>query len=234
MSICMQKIGMTQTLHSYKERFADKGGKVGEKPVEKIIGATWLICEKLLVLAHKTKERDGYSAMVLGFGMQKLQRINKAQRYLAKSYPEGFAPAKIYEHRTETLLPIGEEVLPEEIFKEGNYVDVVGHTKGRGFTGVMKAWNFHGARASHGVSKAHRTPGSCGGKRAEGRVMPGKKMPKNYGNEQVTGQNLKVVYAKRVNLSGKEVALIGLHGGVPGCNSRLCYISAAVKKAVVK
>lgn len=233
----MQKIGMSQVPAKYERPDPTDPQKSYVKKrkifVDKIVGATWLVCEKLKVLAHKTHTRDGYAAMVLGFGVKKLCKINKPQQYLAgENYEEKYGPEKIYEYRSDELLPIGSDIDPVQMFPEGSYVDVIGKTKGRGFSGVMKVWNFHGGRASHGTTKAHRTPGSSGGKRAEGRVMPGKKGPKNYGNEQRTVQNIRVIFSERLTLNGKEVNLIGLDGGVPGCNSRLCYLRKAIKKGV--
>lgn len=226
----MQKLGMTQTPY-----MVTKVDQATGKPItENIVGATWLMCEKLFVLGHKTKEREGYNAMILGFGSKKLQKINKAQRYLSAEKEQGLGPEKIYEYRTDELIPIGSLIDPTNIFPKGSYVDVQGTTKGRGFSGVMKAWNFHGGRATHGTSKAHRTPGSSGGKRGEGRVMPGKKMPKNLGNETVSIQNIKVIFSKQVEFENqKKVFLIAIDGGVPGCNSRLCYLKKAVKKGAI-
>lgn len=216
MNICMQKIGMHQVPFT-------------NKSIQSIVGATWFICEKLIVLGHKTQERDGYTAMIMGFGQRKISKINKPQRYLSTGYAEGFGPQKVYEWRTDELMPIGSEVSPEELFTEGSLVDVRGYTKGRGFSGVMKVHNFHGGRASHGASKSHRTPGSSGGKRAEGRVMKGKKMPKRYGNTKVTIKGVQIVYAKKTNLLGKEVSLIAINGAGPGCNLRLCYLKKGLK-----
>lgn len=225
----MEKLGMTQT--PYVGKSIPTTGNIA---IENMVAATWLICEKLFVLGHKTKEREGYNAMILGFGSKKLQKINKAQRYLSVEQEQGFGPEKVYEYKTDELMPIGSFIDPTNIFPEGSYVDVQGYTKGRGFSGVMKAWNFHGGRASHGTSKAHRTPGSSGGKRGEGRVMPGKKMPKNYGNEKVTIQNIRVVFSQQVEFKDKKkVSLIGIDGGVPGCNSRLCYLKKAIKKGSI-
>lgn len=193
----------------------------------KVIGVTFLWCEMLKVLSHKTKERDGYSAMILGFGNSKLKSWNKAQHYL---FQDGFVPEKIYEFRTDNTLEVGSDIVPSESFSIGSYIDVAGTSKGRGFSGVMKRHNFDGLRATHGVSKAHRKPGSTGQRNRPGRVFKGKKMPGHYGNERITVQSLKVVFAENMTLDGKQGSVIGVHGAVPGPNNGICFVQHAVKK----
>lgn len=199
------------------------------KHEQKVLSVTLLWCDLLKVLAHKTHEKDGYSAMVLGFGKAKLKRWNKAQHYLFNSL-EGDASENIYEFRTEETMPVGSQILPSEMFPIGAIVDISGNTIGRGFSGVMKRHNFCGLGASHGVSKAHRKAGSTGQRTLPGRVLKGRKMAGRYGNEKVTIQNLKVLISERMDVDGREGCLIGVYGAVPGANKSTCYIKPAVKR----
>jgi len=218
MNICMKKIGMSQM-------------KYGTS----VIGVTFLWCDMLKVLSLKTHERDGYSSMVLGFGKSKIQRWNKPQRYLFRDKETGEfdeVAHKIYEYRTEDLKDVGDKIVPSNMFEIGQYVDISGNTIGRGFAGVMKRHNFSGLPATHGVSKAHRSAGSTGQRTYAGRVFKGKKMPGRYGNERVTVQSLKVVFAEEMTLGGISGSVIGVHGAVPGANKSLCFVKQAVKKAV--
>lgn len=215
MNICMRKMGMEQV----------------KLQNNKVVGVTFLWCEMLRVLAHKTPDRDGYSAMVLGFGKTKPKTWNKAQHYLFSG--QETAPESIYEYRTDDLAEIGSEINPVDSFLFGSYVDVAGTSKGRGFAGVMKRHNFHGLGASHGVSKAHRKAGSTG-QNEPARVFKGKKMPGHYGHERITVQSLKVVFADNMTLDGKNGAVIGVHGAVPGPNQGMCFVKHAVKRGGVK
>lgn len=212
MNICMKKMGMEQI----------------KLQNNRVAGVTFLWCDMLKVLAHKTVERDGYSAMVLGFGNSKLKSWNKAQHYLFQNSDS--VPESIYEYRTEQVLEVGSEIKPSESFAIGTYVDVAGTSKGRGFAGVMKRHNFDGLGASHGVSKAHRKPGSTGQRNRPGKVFKGKKMPGHYGHERITVQSLKVVFAENMVLDGKAGSVIGVHGAVPGPNNGVCFVQRAVKK----
>lgn len=212
MNLCVRKMGMTQI-----------------KQEQKVLPVTLLWCDSLKVLSHKTTEKDGYSAMVLGFGKARLKKWNKAQHYLFNNM-EGIAAEKIYEFRTEEAVPVGSEILPSELFPVGCMVDVSGNTIGRGFTGVMKRHNFCGLGASHGVSKAHRKGGSTGQRTLPGRVFKGRKMAGRYGNERATIQNLEVLISEKMNIEGREGCLIGVYGAVPGANKSLCYIKPAIKK----
>lgn len=211
MNLCMRKLGMDQI-------------KIQNS---RVIGVTFMWCEMLKVLAHKTVERDGYSAMVVGsFG--KKASLNKAQEYLYKDYDK--APEKIYEYRSDDVKEVGADLIPSEFFGVDEYVDIAGTTKGRGFAGCMKRWNFHGLRASHGVSRAHRKPGSTGQRNRPGKVFKGKKMPGHYGAERVTVQSMKVVHLEKMELQGKMGWVLGVHGAVPGPKDAFCFVSPAIKK----
>jgi large subunit ribosomal protein L3 len=217
MNLCMKKIGMSQMKYQ-----------------SSVIGVTFLWAQKLKVLGHKTLEKDGYEAMIIGAGEGKLSSWNKAQHYLFADYDEKKAPQELYEFRTSNLLPVGTEIKPEEVFSVGSYVDVAGTSKGRGFTGVMKRHNFCGLPATHGVSRAHRKPGSTGQRTHPGRVFKGKKMPGHYGNERITVQSMKVVFSEAKELLGISGSVIGVHGAVPGPNNGFCYLQHAVKRGETK
>lgn len=206
----MQKIGMGRVKLSNNE----------------VVAATFLWANNLQILASKTIERDGYSAEVVGFGESKLKSWNKAQQHLFKDM---VIPKKIYEHRTDSPGEIGSKLIPHQIFPVDSLVDVSADSKGRGFSGVMKRWNFDGLGASHGVSKAHRKGGSTGQRTHPGRVFLGKKMPGRYGGKRVTVQSMKIVFAEEYNLLGKTGSLLACWGAVPGPNGGYCSVKAAVK-----
>jgi large subunit ribosomal protein L3 len=112
-----------------------------------------------------------------------------------------------------------------DVFSKGQSVDVVGVTKGRGFQGVMKRWNFAGFKQSHGTHEYRRHPGAVGQRKTPGRVYPNKKMPGHYGVEQVTAQNLQVIEVD------PEKGLLLVKGAVPGHNDGIVYIRPSVKGA---
>src|ERR1700748_1690108 len=145
------------------------------------------------VVAHRTKDKNGYVALQLGAGSRKVQRTTKADRghfAVAKVEPK----RKLAEFRVDDdgLIPIGAEITADH-FVVGQYVDVTGTSTGKGFAGPMKRWNFAGLRASHGVSASHRSHGSTGQRQDPGRTFKGKKMAGHLGEERVTIQNLQVV-----------------------------------------
>ncbi len=131
---------------------------------------------------------------------------------------------KLVEFRVakDAVLEVGAELVPSH-FVPGQFVDVVGTTIGRGFTGSMVRWNFHGLEASHGVSVSHRSHGSTGNRQDPGRTFPGKKMAGHYGNERVTTQNLKVV------ATDDEKGLLLVSGAVPGADRRLHHRQGRVQ-----
>ena len=214
--VCMYKVGMGQI-----------------KTDKAVVAATFLWVESgcLRVLKVKDSERNGYKAQVIGFGRSTLKHWNKAQHHL---FPDGYVPERIYEYRTHEDAEIGSEIVPDELFPVGSFVDVSGTTKGRGFSGVMKRWNFSGLGASHGVSKAHRKAGSTGQRTQPGRVPKGKKMAGHYGAERQTIQNITVLVAKKYNYNGVEGSLLGVAGGVPGPSNSVCFIKKSIKKGCVK
>ncbi len=175
----------------------------------KAIPVTVLEVEPGVITQIKTKEKDGYNAIQVGFIDTKEKRLTKP--LLGKFKKAGVSPKRMLkEFRVEDVssYKVADEI-NLEIFQEGEIVDVIGKSKGRGFTGVMKRHNFSGGPDSHG-SMFNRRPGSIGNCEFPGRVVKGRKMPGHYGNERVTIKNLKVV---RID---KERNLIAIKGAVPG------------------
>jgi large subunit ribosomal protein L3 len=192
------------------------------------VPVTVLKVESCQVVATRTQEKDGYSAVQLGVGKAKVSRVSKANRgHFAKAKVE--PKKKVVEFRVanENLLEVGAE-LSVAHFVAGQFVDVVGTTIGKGFAGSMKRWNFRGHRATHGNSVSHRTHGSTGQRQDPGKVFKGKKMAGHLGCERVTTQNLQIVAVD------EEDGLILVKGAVPGTKSGWVLISDAVKKPLPK
>jgi large subunit ribosomal protein L3 len=179
------------------------------------------------VVGKRTQERDGYSALVLGFGEKREKSVNKPDAGQFKKI--GQKPAAIVKEirlpaETVAQYEVGAQIKPSELFTEGQLVDVCGETKGRGFTGVMRRHNFKGSRtATHGTHEYQRHGGAIGTNMTPGRVFPGLKMPGQYGAERVTIQNLRVA---RV-IDDQNIVLV--EGGVPGARSSFVTVRTAVK-----
>jgi len=193
--------------------FSDEGVSVPVTVIE---------VEPSVVVQRKTKEKDGYDALQLGYGRTKQKGVTKALQGHFKKADKGF-------FRVLRELPLeiedaepGRE-LTAEIFNPGDYVDIVGTTKGKGFAGVMKRHGFGGGRATHG-SMFHRAPGSIGASAAPSRVFKGSRLPGHMGSERKTVQNL-LVWAVR-----PEMNVILVRGAVPGCKNSTVLIKQAVKK----
>ena len=172
-----QKVGMMRI-------FTDAGEHV---PV------TVLKVDQCQVVAHRTQDANGYTALQLGSGSRKVKNVTRAQRgHFAKAQVE--PKAKLVEFRVspENVIEVGAELTADH-FVPGQFVDVTGTTIGKGFSGAMKRWNFGGLRATHGVSISHRSHGSTGNRQDPGKTFKGKKMAGHYGAERVTTQNLEVV-----------------------------------------
>lgn len=187
---------------------------------------TVLAVENCQVVAQKTKSKDGYTALQLGVGNAKVKNTSKAMRgHFAKAKVE--PKRKLVEFRVDetALVEPGVELVPSH-FVPGQYVDVVGETKGKGFAGAMKRWNFAGLEATHGVSVSHRSHGSTGQRQDPGRTFKGKKMAGHLGVEQVTVQNLEVVSVDDAQ------GTIFVRGAVPGAENSYVLVSDAVKKAL--
>ena len=207
--VIARKLGMTRV-------FDETGNHV---PV------TVLKLDDVQVVAVKTKERDGYSALQLGAGTAKVKNVSKAMRgHFAKA--SVLPKRKLAEFRVEedALLDVG-STLAVSHFVKGQKVDVVGTSQGKGFAGAMKRHNFGGLRASHGVSISHRSHGSTGQCQDPGKVFKGKKMAGHMGAVRVTTQNLEVVS------TDDEDNLILIHGAIPGPKNGWVLVSDAVKKA---
>ncbi|WP_281859705.1 50S ribosomal protein L3 [Litoreibacter halocynthiae] len=190
----------------------------------KQIPVTVLQLDKLEVVANRTLEKDGYTAVQLGAGTAKAKRTSKAMRghfAAAKVEPK----RKIAEFRVaeENLIPVGEEIIAAHYF-EGQFVDVAGTSIGKGFQGAMKRHNFGGLRATHGVSISHRSHGSTGQCQDPGKVFKGKKMAGHMGAARVTTQNLQVIK------TDNERGLIMIKGAVPGSKGGWVTVKDAVKK----
>ena len=166
---------------------------------------------------------DGYSALVLGAGTRKAKNVNKSLRgAFSKAAVEPKAVLREFRVPADMLLEVGAEISADH-FVAGQKVDVVGITKGKGFAGAMKRWNFGGLEASHGVSVSHRSHGSTGQRQDPGRVFKGKKMAGHLGMERVTTQNLEIVR------TDAERGLILVKGAVPGADNSWVEIRDAVK-----
>ena len=167
-----------------------------------------------VVTQIKTIETDGYNALQLGFGEKKPSRINKpAMGHLKKSGDSTFALLREVPVDDPENYTLGQNI-PLDVFKIGEKVDVVGHSKGRGFSGVMKRHGFSGGRMTHG-SHAKRTPGSIGCSAWPAKVIKGKRMPGQYGVERNTIRNLEIVEVR------PEENLIMIKGALPGAKSAI-------------
>jgi large subunit ribosomal protein L3 len=188
------------------------------------VPVTVLQLDNLQVVAKKTSDSDGYSAVQLGAGTAKAKRVTAPMRgVFAKA---SVSPKrKLVEFRVDAdnLLEVGEEIIADHYF-EGQFVDVTGTSIGKGFAGAMKRHNFGGLRASHGVSVSHRSHGSTGQCQDPGRVFKGKKMAGHMGAARVTTQNLQVVR------TDSDRGLIMVKGAVPGSKGGWVTVKDAVKK----
>ena len=210
--VIAQKVGMSRL-------FTEAGEHV---PV------TVLRLAQCQVVAHRSKEKDGYVALQLGSGSRKVKNVSKAERgrfAIAKVAPK----RKIAEFRVsdDAVIPVGAEITADH-FVVGQFVDVTGTSIGKGFAGGMKRWNFAGLRATHGVSVSHRSIGSTGGRQDPGRTFKNKKMPGHMGVERVTTLNLRVVQ------TDVERGLIMVEGAVPGSKGGWITVRDAVKKLLPK
>ncbi|MCX8135368.1 MAG: 50S ribosomal protein L3 [Roseococcus sp.] len=186
---------------------------------------TVLHVDAVRVVGQRTAERDGYDAVQLGFGKAKPKNVSKPNRgHFAKAGVE--APKKVVEFRVDAaaLLAPG-TALSVTHFVKGQKVDVTGTTKGKGFAGAMKRWNFAGLEASHGVSISHRSHGSTGNRQDPGKTFKNKKMAGHLGVERVTTQNLEVAG------HDAEKGLLLVKGAVPGAAGSYVLVRDAVKRA---
>jgi large subunit ribosomal protein L3 len=210
--VITQKVGMTRL-------FTDDGRHV---PV------TVLKLDGCQVVAQRTKEKDGYTALQLGSGLAKVKRVTKAERgHFAKAQVEPKRKVAEFRVTPDNLVEVGSFITADH-FVPGQIVDVSGTTIGKGFAGVMKRHNFGGLEASHGVSISHRSPGSTGNRQDPGRTFKGKKMAGHMGQVLVTTQNVEIA---KVDV---ERGLIMIKGGVPGAKGSWVMVRDAVKRPLPK
>jgi large subunit ribosomal protein L3 len=203
-----QKLGMTRV-------FTEEGTHV---PV------TVLKVDNCQVVAVRTREVDGYTAVQLGVGVAKIKNVTKPQRgHFAKAKVEPKARLAEFRVSADALLEPGAEITAAH-FVPGQYVDVVGVSIGKGFAGAMKRHNFGGLRASHGVSISHRSHGSTGQRQSPGKTFKNKKMAGHLGAERVTTQNLEVIAAD------PERGVLMIKGSVPGSPGGFVLVRDAVKR----
>ncbi|MBS0558489.1 MAG: 50S ribosomal protein L3 [Proteobacteria bacterium] len=203
-----RKLGMTRI-------FRDDGTHV---PV------TVLHLDQVQVVDTRTEEKDGYTAVQLGWGKAKVKNVTKPNKgHFARAKVE--PKAKLVEFRVaaDALLEPG-ATLSAAHFLVGQKVDVTATTKGKGFAGAMKRWNFGGLEASHGVSISHRSHGSTGNRQDPGKTFKNKKMAGHLGDERVTTQNLEVAAVD------VEKGLLMLRGAVPGAKGAFVLVRDAVKR----
>lgn len=200
-----KKIGMTQV-------FA-KGGE--------LVPVTVILAGPCTVVQKRTPDKDGYSALQLGFGEKKAQRMTKAEREHRKK--AGKMVSIVREFRDGAELEVGAEVKVGDLFKAGDLVDVTGVSKGRGYQGVIKRHGFSGFPATHGTHEYFRHGGSIGNRTHPGRVFKNKRMAGQMGNERVTMQNLAVVDVRA------EDNVLLVRGAVPGGKNGLLIIRPAIQ-----
>ncbi|HBA40380.1 MAG: 50S ribosomal protein L3 [Deltaproteobacteria bacterium RIFCSPLOWO2_02_56_12] len=203
-----KKIGMTQV-------FSADGS---------VVPVTVIRTGPCIVVQKKETGRDGYSAVQIGFGNKKNQRVNKPEQgHMVKAGKGAFQVLREFRLQDVGQYEVGQEIKATDIFKAGDRIDVSGTSKGRGFAGVIKRWSFSGFPASHGTHEYFRHGGAIGNRSYPGRVFKGKKMAGHWGNEKVSVQNLEVVGIR------PEENLILVKGAIPGAKRGILIIRRAVK-----
>ena len=208
-AILGRKLGMTQI-------FDDHG---------LVHGVTELAAGPCSVVAVKTKERDGYLAVTLGFGSTGEERLVKP--LLGQFKKLGVSPCVyLKEIRVKEIAgwQAGQTFGVGAVFTQGDYVDVAGVSKGKGFAGGVKRWGFHGGPKTHGQSDRHRAPGSLAGRRSLGRVLPGKKMAGHMGHDNIVVYKLEVIKVDEANNK------LYVKGGVPGPSGSYVVVHETVRR----
>jgi large subunit ribosomal protein L3 len=206
--IIAQKLGMTRI-------FTDTGDHV---PV------TVLKLQNCQVVAHRTQEQNGYTALQLGAGRAKVKNVSRAERgHYAVAKVEPKRQMAEFRVSPDNMIDVGAEITADH-FVEGQFVDASGVSIGKGFAGAMKRHGFSGLRATHGVSVSHRSLGSTGQCQDPGKVFKGKKMAGHMGDRRVTTQNLRVVK------TDVDRGLIMVRGAIPGAKGGWVLLSDAIKK----
>jgi large subunit ribosomal protein L3 len=206
------------------------GTKLGMTQVwddeNRVVPVTVVQAGPCVVTQVRTADKDGYSAVQLGFGAIDPRKVNKPNTgHFSKA---GVSPRRhLVELRTDDASEyiLGQEITAET-FEPGERIDVIGTTKGKGYAGVMKRHGFHGLRASHGVQRKHRSPGSIGGCATPGRVFRGMRMAGRMGGDRQTTQNLVVAGVDA------ERGLLLIKGAIPGPKGGLVLVRSAVKEEV--
>jgi large subunit ribosomal protein L3 len=205
--VIAQKVGMTRVYNQAGEH----------------VPVTVLRMENCQVVAQRTQEKNGYTALQLGVGLSKVKNTSKALRgHFAAAEVEPKAKLAEFRVSPDNMIEVGAEITANH-FIAGQKVDVTGTSVGKGFQGVMKRYNFGGGRATHGNSLSHRAPGSTGQRQDPGKVFKGKKMPGHMGQTRVTTQNLEIVS------TDEDRGLILIRGAVPGSKGTWVSIRDAVK-----
>ncbi|MBW2039372.1 MAG: 50S ribosomal protein L3 [Deltaproteobacteria bacterium] len=207
-----QKLGITQV-------FTENGT---------VVPVTVIEAGPCAVVQIKTREKEGYNALQLGFMEKRPQRVNRPlSGHFQKSGKGPFYALKEFRVDEVGEYKLGQEITLD-VFKVGDFVDVTGTSKGRGFTGVMKRHGFSGAPGSHGTHEHFRHGGAIGAAATPSKTFRGKKMPGHFGNSRITIQNLKIVDLK----PGRNLLLV--KGAVPGSANSIVVIREAKKKGVKK
>jgi large subunit ribosomal protein L3 len=202
-----KKLGMTQV-------FSEEGA----------IPVTVIEAGPCVVIQKKSAGKDGYEAIQVGFGRKRPKNVTKPLQGHYKKADKGlFRYLKEFRVESSDGYELGSE-LTADIFEVGDYVDITGTSKGRGFAGVVKRHGFRGGRATHG-SMFHRAPGSIGASADPSRVLKGRKLPGHMGDQRVTVQNLAVLGIR------PEMNIILIKGAVPGSNNGIVLIRESIKKA---
>jgi large subunit ribosomal protein L3 len=189
------------------------------------VPVTILHLDAVRVVAARTEEKDGYSAVQLGWGLAKVKNVSKPNKgHFAKAKVEPKAKLAGFRVAADAVLEPG-ATLSAAHFLVGQRVDVCGTTKGKGFAGAMKRWNFAGLEASHGVSISHRSHGSTGNRQDPGKTFKNKKMAGHLGVERVTTLNLEVAAVDA------DKGLVMIKGAVPGAKGGFVLVRDAVKRA---
>ena len=178
-----------------------------------------------VVVQKKEVSTDGYTAVQVGFGSKKAQRVNKAaQGHMAKAGKGAFAVLREFRLDDVSEYQVGQEIKAADLFKVGDKIDVSGISKGHGYSGVIKRWSFAGFPGSHGTHEYFRHGGSIGNRSYPGRVRKGKKMAGQWGDEQISTQNLLVVDIRA------EENLMLVRGAVPGSKQGVVILRPATKR----
>lgn len=211
LGIIGKKLGMTQI-------FQEDG---------RLIPVTAVQAGPCIIVQKKTEEKDGYSAIQLGFDEKRPKSTTKPLtghfKKVNTTPKKKLCEFRIKKEEADSY-QLGQSITLDILFKQGDYIDATGISKGHGFTGVMKRHGFHGSDASHGTHEYHRHGGSIGQHTYPGRTFPGVKMAGQHGNSRVTVQNLKVA---QIN---KENNLLLIKGAVPGAPGGYLIINKAVKR----